>query len=217
MACFPRGRHDRQAAGRPDGERAGHGAGQGDVHPPDDGARAGGPRLRRGGTRGRHLLYGVPQFRQRLILVALRDGVAFRWPESLPDQVTVWNAIGDLPSSQRRVATAEGASGWAPYGGPKTASSSGCARAWTAKTLPGCMTTSPGRSVMTTRWLSRRWTPKTLYSDLPEDMRRYRADIFDDKYKRLDENGSVPDHHRAHRQGRLLVHPPQRQPHPHGS
>ena len=30
---------------------------------------------------------------------------------------------------------------------------------------------------------------KTRYSDLPEDMRRYRDDIFDDKYKRLDENG----------------------------
>ena len=24
--------------------------------------------------------YGVPQFRQRLILVAMRDGVAFQWP-----------------------------------------------------------------------------------------------------------------------------------------
>ena len=32
-------------------------------------------------------------------------------------------------------------------------------------------------------------TAETRYSDLPEDMRRYRADIFDDKYKRLDENG----------------------------
>ena len=29
----------------------------------------------------------------------------------------------------------------------------------------------------------------TLYSDLPEHLRRYRADIFDDKYKRLEENG----------------------------
>src|SRR5256886_16993726 len=29
----------------------------------------------------------------------------------------------------------------------------------------------------------------TRYSDLPEEMRRYRADIFDDKYKRLDEDG----------------------------
>jgi DNA (cytosine-5)-methyltransferase 1 len=31
--------------------------------------------------------------------------------------------------------------------------------------------------------------PTTRYSDLPADMRRYRHDIFDDKYKRLDENG----------------------------
>ena len=30
---------------------------------------------------------------------------------------------------------------------------------------------------------------KTRYSDLPEELRRYRADIFDDKYKRLDEHG----------------------------
>ena len=30
--------------------------------------------------------YGVPQFRQRLILVALRDRVAFRWPEETPGQ-----------------------------------------------------------------------------------------------------------------------------------
>jgi DNA (cytosine-5)-methyltransferase 1 len=29
----------------------------------------------------------------------------------------------------------------------------------------------------------------TRYSDLPADMRRYRHDIFDDKYKRLDEDG----------------------------
>ena len=29
----------------------------------------------------------------------------------------------------------------------------------------------------------------TRYSDLPKEMKRYRDDIFDDKYKRLDENG----------------------------
>ena len=51
------------------------------------------------------------------------------------------------------------------------------------------MTTSPGRSVTTTRRAFEKMTSKTRYSDLPEDMRRYRADIFDDKYKRLDENG----------------------------
>ena len=48
--------------------------------------------------------YGVPQFRQRLILVALRDGIAFRWPEETPDKMTVWNAIGDLPEVEGRMA-----------------------------------------------------------------------------------------------------------------
>ena len=51
--------------------------------------------------------YGVPQFRQRLILVALHDGVAFRWPEETPEKVTVWNAIGDLPEVE---------GGWRPDG-----------------------------------------------------------------------------------------------------
>lgn len=41
--------------------------------------------------------YGVPQFRQRLILVALRDGLAFDWPTAVPERDTVWNAIGDMP------------------------------------------------------------------------------------------------------------------------
>jgi len=31
--------------------------------------------------------------------------------------------------------------------------------------------------------------PTTRYSDLPQEMRRYRHDIFSDKYKRLDEDG----------------------------
>src|SRR3984957_12951981 len=43
-------------------------------------------------------IYGVPQFRQRLILVALRDKRFFAWPAPVPDRVTVGNAIGDLPS-----------------------------------------------------------------------------------------------------------------------
>ena len=53
--------------------------------------------------------YGVPQFRQRLILVALRDRVAFSWPPETPDKVTVWNAIGDLPEVE---------GGWRPAGEP---------------------------------------------------------------------------------------------------
>ena len=52
--------------------------------------------------------YRVPQFRQRLILVALRDNVKFTWPEESPDMVTVWDAIGDLPEVE---------GGWRPRAG----------------------------------------------------------------------------------------------------
>ena len=41
--------------------------------------------------------YGVPQFRQRLILVALLGNLKFEWPEEAKSKVTVWNAIGDMP------------------------------------------------------------------------------------------------------------------------
>ena len=62
--------------------------------------------------------YGVPQFRQRLILVALRDRVAFRWPEESSDRVSVWNAIGDMPEVEGGWRPEGGAHGWIPYDGP---------------------------------------------------------------------------------------------------
>lgn len=40
--------------------------------------------------------YGVPQFRQRLIMVALRDRYEFTWPEPTTT-TTLGQAIGDLP------------------------------------------------------------------------------------------------------------------------
>ena len=40
---------------------------------------------------------GVPQHRQRLILVALRDGQKFTWPAE-QKKITLREAIGDLPS-----------------------------------------------------------------------------------------------------------------------
>jgi len=45
--------------------------------------------------------YGVPQLRPRFILIAIREPYAayFRWPEKVPEQITVSDAIKDLMSA----------------------------------------------------------------------------------------------------------------------
>lgn len=46
--------------------------------------------------------YGVPQFRERLILVGNRGGLDFKYPEPIceSDRKTVWDEIGDLPEPE---------------------------------------------------------------------------------------------------------------------
>lgn len=133
--------------------------------------------------------YGIPQFRQRLILVALRDKAVFAWPPRQPDQVWVWNAIGDLPPVEGGARPEGGASGWWRYEGPKNAfqrrmregmDGDNADRVYDHITRPVREDDKAAFQYM---------TAETLYSDLPEHLRRYRADIFDDKYKRLNENG----------------------------
>ena len=133
--------------------------------------------------------YGVPQFRQRLILVALRDGVAFRWPDETPDKITVWNAIGDLPEVQGGWRPKGGADGWAEYDQPVTEFQRrmrmGMDGADASKVFDHI--TRPVREDDERAFQLMDAT--TRYSDLPAEMKRYRDDIFDDKYKRLDEDG----------------------------
>lgn len=133
--------------------------------------------------------YGVPQFRQRLILVGLRDGKEFRWPAEVPDKVTVWNAIGDLPSVEGGWRPPGGADGWTPYDGP--------IGAFQRRMRDGVglvdadrvydHITRPVRE--DDKLAFQMMDSSTLYSHLPEDVKRYRSDIFDDKYKRLAEDG----------------------------
>lgn len=133
--------------------------------------------------------YCVPQFRQRLILVALRDKKAFTWPAEVPDRVTVGNAINDLPSVEGGWRPEGGAEGWTPYDAPKSTfqrrmrqgMDGDCAdRVYDHITRPVREDDKIAFEHMNAR---------TRYSELPEELRRYRADIFDDKYKRLDEHG----------------------------
>jgi DNA (cytosine-5)-methyltransferase 1 len=134
------------------------------------------------------LRYGVPQFRQRLILVALRDGTTFDWPDEVPNRVTVWNAIGDLPEVEGGWRPDGGAEGWATYRGPRGAfqramregvPTEHADRVYDHITRPVREDDLRAFDIM---------GGKTRYSDLPDEMKRYRDDIFDDKYKRLEEN-----------------------------
>jgi DNA (cytosine-5)-methyltransferase 1 len=155
-------------------------------------------------------LYGVPQFRQRLILVALRDGAAFTWPDQVPDKVTVWNAIGDLPPVDGGWRPEEGAKGWKEYTKPESSfqrrmregvASDDAHRVYDHITRP---VRDDDKIAFDEMYAN------TRYSDLPKDMRRYRADIFDDKYKRLDED-SLSRTITAHiaKDGYWYIHPRQ--------
>ncbi|MGY1719054.1 DNA (cytosine-5-)-methyltransferase [Blastococcus sp. SYSU DS0552] len=132
--------------------------------------------------------YGVPQFRQRLILVALRGGLRFEWPRESAERVSVWNAIGDLPEVDGGWRPEGGEHGWADYDGPLTTfqknmragvKPSERSKLYDHITRPVREDDARAFDLMDSN---------TRYSDLPAEMKRYRDDIFDDKYKRLDEN-----------------------------
>lgn len=132
--------------------------------------------------------YGVPQFRQRLILVAIAGGRAFRWPQEASERVSVWNAIGDMPEIEGGWRPEGGAEGWIDYDGPEThfqrRMRDGVADADGRKLFDHI--TRPVRDDDAVAFEA--MDARTKYSDLPQEMKRYRDDIFDDKYKRLDEN-----------------------------
>lgn len=132
--------------------------------------------------------YGVPQFRQRLILVALRDRLHFAWPQETPRKTTVENAIGDLPPVEGGWRPEGGADGWTEYPGPKTdfqrqmrrgVSKDDERKLFDHITRPVRPDDAEAFALMDVN---------TRYSELPDEYKRYRDDIFDDKYKRLDPN-----------------------------
>lgn len=130
--------------------------------------------------------YGVPQFRQRLILVALSEGRRFEWPAEVETPVSLRQAIGDLPPVEGGWRPEGGADGVMPYDAPITSFQREMRRG-----LPPAdhgvirdHITRPVREDDARAFAQMDHT--TRYSDLPEELKRYRDDIFDDKYKRLD-------------------------------
>lgn len=132
--------------------------------------------------------YGVPQFRQRLVLIALEKNTQFRWPPEAARKVTVWNAIGDLPEVEGGWRPDGGEHGWSEYAGPIThfqqEMRSRVSPVDSKKVFDHI--TRPVRD--DDREAFESMTHATKYTDLNQEHQRYRGDIFDDKYNRLNEN-----------------------------
>lgn len=156
--------------------------------------------------------YGVPQFRQRIILVALHHGIEFTWPREARKRVTLGNAITDLPP----VGPLEGwrpdadYQGWRRYEGPVTAFQremrAGVPRSHSNRIYDHVTRRVREDDAEAFEHLD----TKTRYSELPEHLKRYRDDIFDDKYKRLDAD-SLSRTITAHiaKDGYWYIHPEQ--------
>lgn len=143
---------------------------------------------------------GVPQHRQRLILVALRDGQEFAWPAE-QKKITLREAIGDLPSLRGGLGRPE----------MSVAPSVSAFQRRARKGMNGSRVvfdhvTRPVRD--DDREAFRLMKPGTRYGDLPKRLRRYRDDIFDDKYNRLswdDVSRSITAH--LAKDGYWYIHP----------
>lgn len=126
--------------------------------------------------------YGVPQHRQRLFTVAFRQPREFVWPmrEDYVQRV-LRDAIGDLPEVEggdRQEVR--------PYSGNTTALQK-FFRQSVADTDAGVIYDHFTRAVRPDDLEAfKLMTSNTRYCDLPDHLKRYRDDIFEDKYKRLD-------------------------------
>jgi DNA (cytosine-5)-methyltransferase 1 len=128
--------------------------------------------------------YGVPQFRSRLFIVGARGRAVFHWPKSTGAQPSLREAIGDLPAvdpGQRAERTS--------YDGPVTRlqrrlrrNVRRADRDWVYDHIT--------RDVRPDDAQAFALLPQGgTYVDLPQDLRRYRSDIFTDKYNRLEWDG----------------------------
>ena len=126
-------------------------------------------------------LHGVPQHRSRLFVVGVAAGVDFRWPEPSEESPTVWHAIGDLPAVPPD--TREEAQN---YVGPPTSTLAKHLRKGLKGAEAGLIRDHITRGVRPDdAVIYRHMKPGDTYLSVPEHLRRYRHDIFDDKYFRL--------------------------------
>jgi len=149
--------------------------------------------------------HGVPQHRARLFVVGLLNRERFPWPQPTA-RFTVRDAIGDLPEvpgGQREEVLS--------YTGPPATELQCRLRRGVATDLRGVIhdhITRPVRPDDAEAFALLH--PGQTYQHLPEHLRRYRSDIFADKYKRLvwDDLGRTITAHIA-KDGYWYIHPSQ--------
>ena len=155
---------------------------------------------------------GVPQFRQRFFLVALAEGIRFDWPVPSSQPVTVDDAIADLPTVEGGWRTPAGTAGFLPYRVPLAPG------AFVQRAREGLSASDRHRVYdhitravrEDDRVIFESMDSTTRYSQIDGSLKRYRDDIFDDKYKRLDwgrPSRSITAH--IARDGYWYIHPEQ--------
>lgn len=149
--------------------------------------------------------YGVPQHRLRLFVVGTVPDVSFKWPKSRTHQrPTLREAIGDLPNvpPDERNETQV-------YEGPPTSLLARKMRRGLRGHGRGLIHDHVTRAVRPDdAKIYRLLKPGDTYLDVPEGLRRYRSDIFSDKYYRLsydDVSRTITAH--IARDGYWYIHP----------
>ena len=150
--------------------------------------------------------YGIPQHRQRIFIVALGKGFRFDWPPFTADApTTVRDAISDLPVLQGGEGSLEleYSKATSEY---QSISRRGSDGEGSRKLHDHYARRVRDDDVQAFRLMDE----DTRYSDLPEELRRYRSDIFVDKYKRLGwDNVSRTIIAHLARDGYWYIHPEQ--------
>ncbi|MFD9735654.1 DNA cytosine methyltransferase [Umezawaea sp. NPDC059074] len=153
--------------------------------------------------------HGVPQHRKRLILLARNDVDDFTWQDDVTARTFLGDAIGDLPKLEV-VPTERIGERVMPYNTPAKEQSAFAVEM--RKRAPQEVI----HDHMTRRVREDDWTifgamsSKTLYSQIDENLRRYKADHFTDKYKKLaweDLSRSITAH--IAKDGYWYIHPDQ--------
>jgi len=125
--------------------------------------------------------HGVPQHRARLLLIGVRDALPFAWPEAATTITTLRDAIGDLPP----VPPAQRCDRLR-YRLPRTPFQERMRRDVPHEER-GSVYDHITRDVRSDDAEAFALLEEgQTYDDLPDHLRRYRSDIFTDKYKRLE-------------------------------